>query len=510
MNFEIELKPAERRSLFCAIQLYPIEVGEEFPKPELSIKSRDEAIMKWFEFSGKKLAGSYPTEAITQTLAQAKACLAIQAKSAISSHLEHPSLSNMVDLARTIIALSRCGCSTILEEAILKKKILEITDTDSILPIIWALSETAKIDLDHRASYEHTLQQLLKTHASKIIRSFDSEYGVADKHIHEYPITDPDVILVQHPSIPSSNEFVPYDPSIRELTFSDLSIFLLILAFTRIAINAGSENTGLSDERLVSLQESIKRLLGDAEKNLLAGNWSEHLSSQEEVRQALDLLGLVALLRDDTLDVEALLSLSMYLEKEYIFRGLFRPSSDSKQVTSYLSLHLAHLFALYGKRDLTEHIFNWVLKHRSSYGFLPETINMETRNGGRGSGCSIKAAQGMVILVREMLLVERGNNLIVAQGVPEEWFTTDAPLTVKEIPTAFGPIGIEFAPSANQHQIEITLDQLPEEIEFNIPSHFPLNMIKAYGGGVIERIEEDHLIRIVPFSESVVLAYHRI
>jgi len=510
MKFEIKLKPAERRSLFFATPLSPIEVGADFFPPNLSVKSRDQAVMKWFEFSGNKLAGTYPTEAITQTLAQAKASLAIQAKSAILNGLEQPTSSNTLDLARTIVALSRCGCSNILEKEILAKKTLEITDTESVLPIIWAFSETAKIDSHFRGEYEDILEQLLRAHASDIIHAFDLEYGAPDKHLPEYQRTDIDTISVELASIPSSDEFSAYDSLKRELTFSDLSILLLILKFADIAINAGSEKTDLNEEKLVSVQETIRRLLQDAEKDLLAGNWSETLCSEKEARQALDLLGLAALLRDDTLDIQNLMSLAMYLEKEHIFRGLFRPSSVSKQVTSYLSLHLAHFFALHGRRNLAEHIFNWVLKHRSSYGFLPETINLDTRNGGSGSGCSVQAARDMIILVREMLLVERGNNLVVAQGIPEEWFTTDIPLIVKGIPSTFGPIGIEFAPSASQHQIEITMDQLPEEIEFNIPSHFPLNMIKAYGGGIIARIEEDHLIQMVPFSESVVLAYHRI
>ncbi|TFG13573.1 hypothetical protein EU537_05815 [Candidatus Thorarchaeota archaeon] len=509
MKFEIELQPAERRSLFFATPLSAIESGSNFVKPRLSVEARDRAVLEWFEFSGKRLAGIYPTESITQTLAQAKASLAIQAKSAISRSLEYPTLSNSLDLARTIIAASRCGCSNVLEREQLMKRTLEIEDVESILAIIWVFSEVAKIDLQFSSENKHILEELLRFHTSKVFQVFDAEYGYSDKSVPESHRTDVNIISLEITSIPPSGQFSAYNPLKRKFGFSDLIFLLLISTFTRIAINTATEKSDLDEERLLVVQESSRRLLQDAEKDLLAGDWPRILDSAKKVRQALDLLGLVALLRDDSLDIQNLMSLGIYLEKEHIFRGLFRSSSDLKQVTSYLSLHLAHFFALRGRRDLAEHIFNWVLKHRSSYGFLPETINLETRRGGLGNGCSIKAARDMIILVRDMLMVERGSNLVVAQGIPEEWFTTEVPLMVKGIPSIFGPIGIEFAPSANQHQIELTLEQLPEEIEFSIPSHFPLNMVKAYGGAVIERQEENHLIIMVPFSESVVLAYHR-
>jgi hypothetical protein len=65
--------------------------------------------------------------------------------------------------------------------------------------------------------------------------------------------------------------------------------------------------------------------------------------------------------------------------------------------------------------------------------------------------------------------------------------------------------------SANQHQIEIGIEDLPEEIEIHVPEGVPLRMVKAYGGSIVDRAAKarsPHL-RLVPLSNEVVLTYHK-
>ena len=64
--------------------------------------------------------------------------------------------------------------------------------------------------------------------------------------------------------------------------------------------------------------------------------------------------------------------------------------------------------------------------------------------------------------------------------------------------------------AANQHQIEIELEKLPEEIDVFLPSHIPLHMVKVFGGSIVERFEEPtKRIRLVPLSERITLTFHR-
>ncbi len=121
------------------------------------------------------------------------------------------------------------------------------------------------------------------------------------------------------------------------------------------------------------------------------------------------------------------------------------------------------------------------------------------------------AAADFILLIRDMLLYEEGSNLIILAGVPEAWFTTKKPLIVDSLPTLSGNSHIELGSSANQHQIEIGLVELPEELEVHIPSSVPMSMVKAHGSSIVERASKaaSPFLKLVPLSEDTVLTYHK-
>jgi hypothetical protein len=121
------------------------------------------------------------------------------------------------------------------------------------------------------------------------------------------------------------------------------------------------------------------------------------------------------------------------------------------------------------------------------------------------------AAVDFLLLVREMILSEDGEDLVVLPAISDEWYTSSIPLTVKSLPTSHGEVDIEVGVSTNQHQIEVGMKNLPRELIIQVPTHFALPMVKAFGGVIIDRAKDpvSPYVRIMPLSVNVVATVHR-
>jgi len=49
------------------------------------------------------------------------------------------------------------------------------------------------------------------------------------------------------------------------------------------------------------------------------------------------------------------------------------------------------------------------------------------------------------LLIRDSLLFEDGEQLVLLGGIPPDWFTDQRPLKLKDLPTKFGPLSLECA-----------------------------------------------------------------
>jgi tetratricopeptide (TPR) repeat protein len=225
----------------------------------------------------------------------------------------------------------------------------------------------------------------------------------------------------------------------------------------------------------------------------------------------LELLSAISQLRLYNLAEKFLKKVVKIISSKVISKGLVRLSEPPVRFSSYLSLWLAHYYTRKKMRDDAEELLRKSLEFLSDYNVLPEWVNPRTGGGSKGSGCSIHAAANLLLLLRDMMLYTEGNNLIVFPGIPEGWYTSKYPLIVSRIPTSIGPVHLEIGASKNQHQIEVKLESLPEEIEFRLPSTIPILIVKIYGGGVAERSDDKNFpyVKVVPLSESIVLTFRK-
>ena len=67
------------------------------------------------------------------------------------------------------------------------------------------------------------------------------------------------------------------------------------------------------------------------------------------------------------------------------------------------------------------------------------------------------ASAEFIRLVRHLLVLERGNELHMLEGLPASWVAPGAVTRAKDIETAFGPMSLEVAAAADGRSVHIRL-----------------------------------------------------
>ncbi|TFG28507.1 hypothetical protein EU527_17260 [Candidatus Thorarchaeota archaeon] len=259
------------------------------------------------------------------------------------------------------------------------------------------------------------------------------------------------------------------------------------------------------DELQVSVAEGIRDIIGA--RWLKPDDPAMHTIEDE----LLELLSTVPLLRVSRIDYNLLDTLRKKITDRRVVHNLWKIFRPREQYSSHLALRLAHYYAATKQREKVEPLLMRVIDFLTEDYLLPEFVNIRSFGGDEGIGASVIAATDLILLLRDMILVEEGSNLILLQGIPDEWFTAKRPLIIDALLTSLGPVHVEIGSSANQHQIEVNLEELPDEFEFYVPSSIPLPMMKAYGASIVERASKvaSPYLRVVPHSNDIVLTFHK-
>jgi hypothetical protein len=262
-------------------------------------------------------------------------------------------------------------------------------------------------------------------------------------------------------------------------------------------------------EELEKLASKYVKLMEDVSAEVNEALTSD--SNQDSSIVALNLLSTVALLGKEGV-AESLLDWALEITTEQLLkRGVVRLPEPDGRFSSHLSLRLAHYHVL-GKREYEIWtIIRRVIELLSEFHTLPDFVEPRSGAGSSGDGNSILAAADLLLLLREMAVNEKVPDIIVLPAIPDEWFTATTPLVIKNLPMTSGLIDVELGTSKNQHQIEVKMNTLPNEIEIHVPTYFSLPMVKLFGGGIVSRVKEDGLayIRAVPMSNTVVATFHK-
>lgn len=137
---------------------------------------------------------------------------------------------------------------------------------------------------------------------------------------------------------------------------------------------------------------------------------------------------------------------------------------------TYLSLHVAQCLLLQRNPEAWRTI-RWVANHASPTFTWAEAIHPATRRGGMGDGHHGWAAADFVLAVRNALLFEEDDHLVVTPILPREWTAETSVIKVDNAATYFGNVNLTIAFGERTGTLVVRSDwrQAPKYIEWNLP-----------------------------------------
>ena len=140
---------------------------------------------------------------------------------------------------------------------------------------------------------------------------------------------------------------------------------------------------------------------------------------------------------------------------------------------TYLSLHVAECLLLQRNADAW-HMIDWVLRHASPTFTWAEGIHPITRHGGMGDGHHGWALAEFLLIVRNALLFEQADHLVITPAPRKDWTFETSVIKVQDAPTYFGKVSYTIAFGARTGTLVVNGEWRAEPafIEWDLP--FPL------------------------------------
>ncbi len=151
---------------------------------------------------------------------------------------------------------------------------------------------------------------------------------------------------------------------------------------------------------------------------------------------------------------------------------------------TYLSLHVAQCLLFQRNPDAWK-IIDWVLRHASLTFTWAEGIHPLTRRGGMGDGHHGWALADFLLAVRNALLFEEGDHLVITPALPEDWTAEMNVIKVEDAATYFGKVNYTIAFGQRTGTLEVKgswRDDTLKYVEWNLP--LPLREAGAESGKV--------------------------
>lgn len=167
----------------------------------------------------------------------------------------------------------------------------------------------------------------------------------------------------------------------------------------------------------------------------------------------------------------------------------------------YLTAQIAQCY-LYRRSARVLPILQWIMNNITRTGTFPEAIHPVTGGGCYGDGHHGWAAADFLCLIRNLLLFEEGNRLVLLPIAYHRWMEADQQIKVRNAPSEFGLVDytVRGDPDRIVLQLDCKFTEPPDEIEFTSP--FPVRTGTVDGKAVgVER----NTVRFGPQCHEVVL-----
>ncbi len=150
---------------------------------------------------------------------------------------------------------------------------------------------------------------------------------------------------------------------------------------------------------------------------------------------------------------------------------------------TYLNLHIAQCL-LYERNPEAWKIIDWVTDHASPTFTWAEGLHPITLHGGMGDGVHGWAVADFLLAIRNALLLEEENHLVITPVIPEEWTAENNVIKVQNAATYFGKVDYTIAFGEHTGTLVLSGDwhRAPDYIVWVLP--FPVREAGAEAGTV--------------------------
>lgn len=169
---------------------------------------------------------------------------------------------------------------------------------------------------------------------------------------------------------------------------------------------------------------------------------------------------------------------------------------------TYLSLHVAQCY-LFQRNPEAWKIIDWVLHHASPTFAWAEGLHPITHRGGMGDGHHGWAVADFLLIVRDLLLFEEDDHLVLTPILKPEWTAENNVVKVEGAPTYFGNLSFTIAFGERTATLVMTSDwrTAPAYIDWYLP--FPVREAGAEPEQPAAEIAENR-VRLAPQTRRAV------
>lgn len=147
-----------------------------------------------------------------------------------------------------------------------------------------------------------------------------------------------------------------------------------------------------------------------------------------------------------------LLGTAEHLMSRCLFGGGFFQDVIHSGINPYLTLHLAQVLIRAGDPRALD-LVRAVARLASPTGQWPEAIHPRTGGGCMGDGHHVWAAAEWLLVIRNSLVREEGEELVLGSGLAPEWLEAGE-VAFGPAPTPWGPVRVRFVPRGEE--VEVT------------------------------------------------------
>lgn len=161
------------------------------------------------------------------------------------------------------------------------------------------------------------------------------------------------------------------------------------------------------------------------------------------------------------------------LQKSSLIDGIFFNYGEQMGYPVVSNITLAQIYN-HQKNPQAFVILDWLMRTAAATGGWPEAIHPISLGGSTGSGHLLSASAEFLLLIKNMLVQETEDTLILLPCIPTDWLPkTDQTLQINNLKTRFGTLSLNLQPNGEKKyilEIKTTYTNTPDTITCSMPT----------------------------------------